>query len=322
MNERASEITATIPETAAGQRLDRALAELLPDFSRSRLQQWLRQGELTVDGTPRRARDRVAGGEHVCLCAAEPEASPAVAPEPMDLQVVHEDDDLLVIDKPAGLVVHPGAGNPDGTLENALRHRHPHLEGVPRHGLVHRIDKDTTGLLVVALSERAHARLTAQIEARTMGREYHALVAGTFTAGGTVDAPIGRHPRDRKRMAVVDGGRPARTHYRVAERFAAHTLLRVTLETGRTHQIRVHMASIRHPLVGDPVYGGRLRLPPRADDAVRTALGGFRRQALHAARLQLEHPRSGEPVEWSAPRPADFEALLGVLRDHAAGAEG
>ncbi|MDN3515992.1 23S rRNA pseudouridine(1911/1915/1917) synthase RluD [Aquisalimonas lutea] len=310
------ELEATIPAEAAGTRLDRALADVFPDHSRSRLQQWLKDGAVTVDGAHRRGRDKVAGGEHVRVCASVESDTPSVVAEPMALDVVHEDEHLLVVNKPAGLVVHPGAGNAAGTLQNALLHRHPHLERIPRCGIIHRIDKDTSGLLVVALSDRAHTELTRQLQDKTVGREYDALVAGTFTAGGTVDAPIARHPKDRKRMAVVATGRPAVTHYRIGERFSAHTLLRVFLETGRTHQIRVHMAYRQHPLVGDPVYGLRPRLPKGADDAVRSALGGLGRQALHAARLALRHPDSGDELAWEVPRPADMEAVLQALRDH------
>ncbi|SEP12604.1 23S rRNA pseudouridine(1911/1915/1917) synthase RluD [Aquisalimonas asiatica] len=310
------ELDATIPESSAGLRLDRALADVFPDYSRSRLQQWLKEGAITVDGATRRGRDPVKGGETVSVRAALAPDAPSVAPEPIQLDVVHEDDDILVLNKPAGLVVHPGAGNPDGTLQNALLHRHPHLEQIPRCGIVHRIDKDTSGLMVVALSDRAHTTLTEQLQDKSVGREYEALVSGTFTAGGTVDAPIARHPRDRKRMAVVASGRRAVTHYRIAERFSAHTLLRVFLETGRTHQIRVHMAYIQHPLVGDPVYGLRPRLPKRADDTVRDALAGLGRQALHAARLVLQHPATEETMAWETPRPADMDAVMDVLREH------
>lgn len=310
------ELEGTIPETAAGTRLDRALADLFPDYSRSRLQQWLKEGAVTVDGQARRGRDRISGGEQVRVSATpEPEVQ-SVAPEPIDLDVVFEDEDLLVVNKPAGLVVHPGAGNADGTMQNALLHRHPHLERIPRCGIVHRIDKDTTGLMVVALSDKAHTALTNQLQDKTVGREYEALVAGTFTAGGTINEPIARHPRDRKRMAVVANGRPAVTHYRLLERFSAHTLLRVFLETGRTHQIRVHMAYSQHPLVGDPVYGLRPRLPRGADDTVREALAGLGRQALHAAKLVLQHPRTAERMAWEVPRPADMDYVLDVLRTH------
>ena len=310
------ELQGTIPEAAAGTRLDRALADLFPDYSRSRLQQWLKEGAVTVDGQARRGRDRISGGEHVHVSATPEPEFQGVAPEPISLDVVYEDEDLLVVNKPAGLVVHPGAGNADGTMQNALLHRHPHLERIPRCGIVHRIDKDTTGLMVVALSDKAHTALTNQLQDKTVGREYEALVAGTFTAGGTINEPIARHPRDRKRMAVVANGRPAVTHYRLLERFSAHTLLRVFLETGRTHQIRVHMAYAQHPLVGDPVYGLRPRLPRGADNAVRGALAGLGRQALHAAKLVLQHPRTEERMAWEVPRPADMDNVLDVLRAH------
>ncbi len=305
----------TIPDEVAGQRLDQALASMFPDYSRSRLQQWVKSGAITVDGKSWRPRDKVAGGERVVLRALQ-EAEVFLEPQPIELDVVFEDEHLLVLNKPAGLVVHPGAGNPDSTLQNALLHRHPSLEAIPRCGIVHRIDKETSGLLVVALTLRAHKSLVDQLQEKSMGREYDALVNGVFTAGGTVDAPIGRHFRDRKRMTVTDGGKPAVTHYRVEERFNAHTLLRVHLETGRTHQIRVHMAHIHHPLVGDPVYGGRPKLPKGADEALREILSGLRRQALHAARLTLAHPVSGESCRWDAPRPEDMERVLRALREH------
>lgn len=304
-----------VPAEAAGQRLDQALAAMFPDYSRSRLQQWVKSGELTVNGEVWRPKDKVSGGEQVVLHATlEPEVF--IKPQPMALDVVYEDADLLVINKPPGVVVHPGAGNPDSTLQNALLHRHPALESIPRCGIVHRIDKETSGLLVVALNLKAHKSLVDQLQDKTVGREYDALVNGVFTAGGTVDAPIGRSQRDRKRMAVTEGGKPAVTHYRVAERFSAHTLLRVHLETGRTHQIRVHMAHIHHPLVGDPVYGGRPKLPKGAGEELREALGSLRRQALHAARLTLVHPSTGETMSWDALRPQDMEAVLDALRRH------
>ena len=303
---------AEIPDAAAGERLDRALADLFPEFSRSRLQRWLRAGALCVDGGQPRPRDTVRGGERVVLEAVLEAEGPA-QPQAIPLDIVHEDDSLIVLDKPAGLVVHPGAGNREGTLQNALLHHAPALGAVPRAGIVHRLDRDTSGLMVVARTLQAHADLVAQLQARTVGREYLALVAGTFTAGGHVDADIGRHPKDRLRMAVRRGGKPAVTHYRIEQRFPAHTLLRCRLETGRTHQIRVHMAHIRHPIVGDPLYGGRMRLPPGADEAVIETLRGFRRQALHAARLSLRHPASGETLTWTAPLPEDFRRLVESL---------
>jgi 23S rRNA pseudouridine1911/1915/1917 synthase len=231
--------------------------------------------------------------------------------------VLYADSDLLVIDKPAGLVVHPAAGNPAGTLLNALLHYDPALADLPRAGIVHRLDKATSGVLVVARNLTAHKSLVDALQARRVKREYLAVVQTVLTAGGSVDAPIGRHPVDRKRMAVVPGGKESLTHYRVEERFRAHTLVRVQLETGRTHQIRVHMAHQHIPILGDPVYGGRLRLPPGAGSELQAQLTGFRRQALHAARLTLTHPSSGETVSWSAPLPADMTRLLETLRTDA-----
>ncbi|MEN8176136.1 MAG: 23S rRNA pseudouridine(1911/1915/1917) synthase RluD [Pseudomonadota bacterium] len=306
-----------VPDAMAGERLDRVLASLFPEYSRSRLQQWVKAGRVTLDARTARNRDKVRGGETVEVDALF-EAQVAVHPQPIELAVVYEDADLLVIDKPAGLVVHPAAGNPDGTLQNALLYRDPSLAELPRAGIVHRLDKDTTGLLVVARTPAAHRRLVEALEARRIHREYRAVVQGALVAGGQVDAPVGRHPVHRTRMAVTPNGKAAVTDYRVLERFPAHTYLQLKLHSGRTHQIRVHMAHIRHPLVGDPQYGGRLRLPKGAGASLRDILSRFRRQALHACRLGLEHPRSGEPMEWTAPLPADLEELLGALREDAA----
>jgi 23S rRNA pseudouridine1911/1915/1917 synthase len=286
---------------------------MFPQFSRSRLKQWIEAGFVAVDDLELRPKDRVAGGERVRLRAVV-EPDERVLPEPIPLAVVHEDDHVLVIDKPAGLVVHPGAGNPAGTLQNALLHHRPALAALPRAGIVHRLDKDTSGLMVVAATLEAHADLVRQLDERSVRREYQAVCQGVLTAGGTVDAPIARHRTDRLRMAVREDGRPARTHYRVIERFRAHTHLLARLETGRTHQIRVHLAYLRHPLVGDPVYGGRLRLPPGDNEALAEALRGFRRQALHAARLAFEHPASRGLVSFESSLPPDFEDLLAALR--------
>lgn len=309
-------IDCQIPVGCAGMRLDQALAELLPHYSRSRLQQWLKTGQLQVDGQPRRPRDPVAGGE-IVRGAWRLEAETRAAPQDIPLQVRYQDPDLLVLDKPAGLVAHPAAGNRDGTLVNALLHHFPELMALPRAGLVHRLDKDTTGLLVVARSLRAHTGLVEQLQARRIEREYLAVVNGVPVAGGAVDAPIGRHPVDRQRMAVTTGGKPAVSHYRVLRRFRAHALLRVKLETGRTHQIRVHMAHIRLPLLGDPVYGGRPRLPARASAHCIATIQQFRRQALHAERLALTHPITGEPLEWRADIPADLAELVTALAEDA-----
>jgi 23S rRNA pseudouridine1911/1915/1917 synthase len=306
-----------VPEALAGLRLDQALARMFPDYSRNRLKEWLLAGAIRVDGGPRRPRDAVAGGEIVEL---EPVAEPAVTvdPEPLALDIVFEDDAVLVINKPAGLVVHPGAGNPRGTLMNGLLHHAPRLGDVPRAGIIHRIDKDTTGLLLVAKTLPAHTALVRQLADRDIAREYRAVCAGVLTGGGTIDQPLARHPVDRKRMSVQPDGKPAVTHFTVLERFRAHTYVKVKLETGRTHQIRVHFAWRRNPLVGDPVYGGRLALPAGAGDRLVTALRGFRRQALHAARLGFVHPETLEKVEFEAPLPADFENLLAALREDAA----
>ncbi len=305
--------TKAIPEELAGLRLDQALARMFPEYSRSRLKDWLLDGAITVNGEARRPRDAVAGGERVVLTAPA-ESVVRDLPEPIALDVVFEDDDLLVVNKPAGLVVHPGAGNPAGTLMNGLLHYAPALEEIPRAGIIHRIDKDTSGLLLVAKSLRAHTVLVRQLSDRAISRRYLAVCVGVLTGGGAIDAPLGRHPVDRKRVSVQPDGRPAVTHYRVIERFRAHTYVSVQLETGRTHQIRVHFAYRRHSLVGDPVYGGRLSLPAGASDALNEALRRFRRQALHAARLVLDHPVTGEPLDLRAPLPEDFEGLLTALR--------
>ena len=306
----------TIPESQRGQRLDRALAELVQDYSRSRLQQWIRAGQVTLDERVPQVRERVQGGEVVRIDAELVEQT-ASLPEAIPLDIVHEDDDLLVINKPAGLVVHPAVGNPAGTLMNALLHHDATLVGLPRAGIVHRLDKSTSGLMVVARTLTAHKRLVEALQARSVKREYLTVVNTVLTAGGCIEAPIGRHPVDRKRMAVVPGGKEAITHYRVLERYRAHTLVQVRLETGRTHQIRVHMAYRHFPVVGDPVYGGRLRLPQGASAALRETLANFRRQALHAARLELVHPGSGELVSWEADVPDDMAQLIEVLREDA-----
>ncbi len=304
---------ATVPPEAVGRRIDQVAAELLPEFSRSQLQTWLKRGQMTVDGRECRPRDKVAGGESLALEAVlEPQGE--WRPQAIPLTVLHEDEHLLVIDKPAGLVVHPGAGNPDETLVNALLHRFPELENLPRAGIVHRLDKDTSGLMVVARTLQARHVLVNQLQARSVSREYEAVVQGVPTGGAIIDAPIGRHPRARTRMAVVPrGGRAAVTRFRLLRRFPHHAHVRVSLETGRTHQIRVHMAHIGYPLVGDPVYGGRLRLPPGASDSLVQVLRQFRRQALHAAALSLIHPASGESVSWTSPLPEDFRTLLDAL---------
>jgi 23S rRNA pseudouridine1911/1915/1917 synthase len=302
-----------LPDSPQGERLDRALAAALPQYSRSRLSSWLKQGAITVNGAAARPRDAVYGGEAV-LVKAELAGDDAVQPERIPLRVVYKDAHLFVIDKPAGLVVHPGAGNRSHTMQNALLALDPKLASVPRAGIVHRIDKDTTGLLVVARTIEAHAALVGALQEHDVQREYQALCVGALTGGGSVDGPIGRHRSDRLRMSVRADGREAVSHYRLLERFTGHSLLQVNLETGRTHQIRVHLAHIGHPLVGDPLYGGRRQLTAGASPALREALANFHRQALHAARLSFAHPITGNPVDIEAPLPADFTALLKVLR--------
>jgi len=303
-----------VPPELAGQRFDQALAKLFPEYSRSRLTQWIKEGRAFLDEGPARPRDAVAGGQRVRLQVVE-EPLTEMRPEALPLDVVYEDSALIIVNKPAGLVVHPGAGNRGGTLQNALLHYAPELAVVPRCGLVHRLDKDTSGLLAVARTLQAHTRLVAALQARGFEREYEAVVTGVLTGGGTVDAPLARHAVDRLRMSVREGGREAVTHYRLLKRFRAHTHISVRLETGRTHQIRVHMAHIRHPLLGDPVYGRRLALPPGATERLKTALQSFRRQALHARRLGLAHPLSGERMVWEAPLPPDMAELIAALAD-------
>jgi 23S rRNA pseudouridine1911/1915/1917 synthase len=309
-------LSCRVAEGQAGRRLDQVLAELFADYSRSRLQRWIRDGRVTLDGKPCRAKEKVWGGETIRLQPVMEEEVDAKA-QAIPLDILFEDETLLVVNKPAGLVVHPAAGNPDGTLLNALLHHQPHLSQLPRAGIVHRLDKETSGLLVVAKTLQAQTSLVAQLQARSVKREYRAIAQGVMTAGGHIDEPIGRHPVNRLKMAVIDSGKPAVTHYRVLERFRAHTYLRVNLETGRTHQIRVHLAHIRHPLLGDPLYGGHLRLPAGASEPLRTALRQFHRQALHALRLALQHPQSGEIMSWEAPLPDDMQRLLVLLAEDA-----
>ena len=305
-----------IPPELSDKRLDQAAAELIPEHSRSRLQSWIKSGAMTVNGKIRKPRDKVMLND-VLELDAEPEVQVTWEAEPITLNIVYEDEHLLVINKPAGLVVHPAAGHADGTLVNALLNHAPEVENLPRAGIVHRLDKDTSGIMVVARSLIAHTSLVDQLQTRTMGREYEAVVVGSLTGGATVDAPIGRHPQDRKRMAVVSSGKPAVTHYRLIERFAAHTHIHCKLESGRTHQIRVHMTHVRHPLVGDPVYGGRLRLPKGTTEELRLALAAFQRQALHARKLTLQHPETGETLSWEVPLPEDMVQLIEALRKHA-----
>ncbi|MDI3260519.1 MAG: 23S rRNA pseudouridine(1911/1915/1917) synthase RluD [Sinobacteraceae bacterium] len=308
-------LRAQVPPEFEGLRLDAAAARLFPEHSRARLRTWIEQGRLLRNEAPaRRAREAVAAGDVLALSPPVAEPATGAAAQEIALSVVYADEWLAVIDKPAGLIVHPGAGAPDGTLQNALLHRFPQTAGLPRAGLIHRLDKETSGLLVVALNLPAHTRLVADLAARRIRREYDALVSGVIVAGGTVDAPIGRDPRHRLRMAVTEGGRRAVTHYRVHERFRFHTWLRVQLETGRTHQIRVHLAHLRHPLVGDPLYGGRVVRGIGMAEELRDALKAFPRQALHARALAFVHPAHGRELRFEAPLPEDFRQLLEALR--------
>jgi 23S rRNA pseudouridine1911/1915/1917 synthase len=317
MNTSHEPVYATIEPEYAGQRLDQVLPKLFPEYSRSRLQEWIRGGQLKVDGEQWRPRDKVLGGERVELLARVDEQLDD-QPQDIPLELLYTDEDLLVINKPAGMVVHPAAGNHDGTMLNALLHYDETLRNLPRAGIIHRLDKETSGILVVARTLNAHRSLVEQLQAREIKREYRAVVCGVLTAGGRVDQPIGRHPVNRIRMAVTASGKEAITHYRVLERFRAHSYLRVNLESGRTHQIRVHMAHIRYPLLGDPLYGGRLRIPAGTSTELREQLQNFRRQALHAKVLGLEHPTTGEWMEWEAAVPEDMQQLLAALREDAA----
>lgn len=300
-----------VPDDCAGMRFDQVLAKLLPEYSRSRLQEWIAAGQASLDGAAAAAKQKVWGGEAIVV---QPQAHPAEQPylaEDIALDIVYEDDTLLVVNKHAGLVVHPGSGNWEGTLLNALLHHAPQLEGVPRAGIVHRLDKDTSGLLVVAKTLTAQTALVRQLQARSVKREYLALVWGEVRHGGTVDMPIGRHPTQRVKMAVLENGKPAVTYYQIEEKFPSCTLLRCRLETGRTHQIRVHLTHIGHPLAGDSVY---LKGPQKCVPQLRSLLHSFPRQALHATRLALEHPVSGEMMEWHAPLPQDMQLLLQQIR--------
>ncbi len=305
-------ITAKAGPEHTGMRLDQLAAILFPDFSRARLQKWVRSGELTVDGQALKTTYRISGGETLRLDAL-PERHGEVLPQDIALDIIHVDDDIIVINKPAGLVVHPAAGHRDGTLQNALLHFDFGLATLPRSGIVHRLDKDTTGVMVVARSLRAHTSLVEQLQARQMSRVYEALAKGETNMSGTVDAPIGRHPRDRKRMAVVAAGKPAISRFRVMRRFQGISHLEVSLESGRTHQIRVHLQHIGHPLVGDPVYGKPRKAVKDMPEALREIISDFPRQALHARRLSLVHPATGEPVFFEAPLPADMIMLLAAL---------
>jgi 23S rRNA pseudouridine1911/1915/1917 synthase len=308
------DIELEIPQELNGLRLDTALARMLPEHSRTRIKGWIEAGHVRIGRLPCKPKELVSAGARVRVRVSAPPVPLDVLPESIPLKVVHEDRDVLVVDKPVGLVVHPGAGNPRHTLQNALLGWDPRLASLPRAGIIHRLDKDTSGLLMIARTPESYTALSRELMARSVSREYLAVCVGVMTSGGTIDQPIGRHRADRLRMAVRSDGRPATTHYRVLERFRAHSLLSVRLDTGRTHQIRLHLSHLKYPIVGDPVYGGRLGRPRGASEALAESLRSFGHQALHAAKLGFDHPRTGRRLMLEAPPPADFTALLEVLR--------
>ncbi len=306
-----------VPDSAAGQRLDKTLAELFPDYSRSRLQEWIQLGQVLVNNKLARAKDKVVGGEKITIQASLPEQTTQWVAQKMDLPIVYEDDDLLIINKPIGMVVHPAAGNHQNTMANALLDYLPQLTQLPRAGLIHRLDKDTSGLLIVAKTLAAQTYLVSELQTRKIHREYIAVVNGVLISGGTVNEPIARHAKYRQRRTVSAGGKHAVTHYRIIERFTAHTLLKIILETGRTHQIRVHMSHIGHPLVGDKTYGARPIIPTRATQALIDSIRSFSHQALHAKRLSFIHPTTKKEMEFQAPIPASLTRLIEYLKINA-----
>lgn len=308
------QISSKIPEELNGMRLDQVCAKLFPEYSRSLLQKWIRQHWLTVDHQSLAPKDKVFMHQTVTI-DAKLEDHQGWEAQAMDLDILFEDDYLILLNKPAGIVVHPGAGNPDHTLINALLHHEPLLNKLPRAGIVHRLDKETSGIMVVAKNLKAYTFLVDQIQKRQVKREYEAIVNGTMISGGTIEAPIGRHPINRIKMAVVPSGKEAITHYRIIETFRAHTHIKVILETGRTHQIRVHMAHLHYPIVGDPEYGKKSHLPPATSTELKTLLQQFPRQALHARRLTLKHPETLETLQYEAPLPEDMQILLASLRE-------
>lgn len=306
------EQTLIIPDEHRDERLDQALAKLLPAYSRTQIKEWIDSGMITIAGKTIKAKTKMMGGEEVTI-AAELKVQPVYEAQDISLNIVYEDEDVLIINKPCGLIVHPGAGNQNNTLLNALLFHAPELKNLPRAGILHRLDKETTGLLVIAKNPMSLKNLSHQLKQRSLVREYQAIVAGKFISGGTVNAPIARHHTDRKRMAVTEDGKTAITHYRVMDRYRAHTRLRVKLETGRTHQIRVHMAHIRHPIVGDKTYGGRLQLAKGMSEELIHALRNFNRQALHAFAIEIEHPTTHGVMRFETPLPEDMQKLIHVL---------
>tara|TARA_B100001029_G_scaffold179156_1_gene187724 strand:- start:645 stop:1598 length:954 start_codon:yes stop_codon:yes gene_type:complete len=306
-------LSAEVPESLAGNRLDQIAANLFPEYSRARLQSLIKEGKLRVNGKESRAKERLRLGDKIAV-TVEPQKILKHKAEPIPLDIVYEDDALLILNKDAGTVVHPAAGNRSGTLLNGLLHLIPDLKTIPRAGIVHRLDKDTTGIMVVAKTTRSHASLVNQLLQRSIKREYEAVVVGVLTGGGVVDAPIGRHPVHRKRQAVNDAGKEAKTHYRIISRYRSHTHVQLNLETGRTHQIRVHMAHINHRVVGDPLYGGRLQMPAASSPELVDALQNFKRQALHAKSLSFTHPDTGKQVSWEVGTTNDMRELLAALK--------
>jgi len=308
-----SPIIKFLSEDDAGKRLDVVVAELFPEYSRSRLKIWIEQGQVLINGEPAKPKNKVIGDEELQLTVQEIESESSCVAENIPLDIIYQDEDIIIINKPAGLVVHPAAGHYSGTLQNALLYLDDSLAAIPRAGIVHRLDKDTTGLMVVARNLSSHKYLVEQIQRHEVIREYQAVVHGVMTGGGIVDQPIGRHPHDRIKMAVRESGREAITHYRLLERFREHSHIKVQLETGRTHQIRVHMSHLRHPIVGDPVYAGRQRIPAGAQPELIEFLQAFKRQALHAWKLSFVHPKTGEAVSYEAPLPEDMQHLINLL---------
>jgi len=314
------ELEARVPSEYTGKRFDQVVALLFSEYSRSRLTQWIKEGAILVDGKVLKPREKLYGGEKIVVDAMIEDMEVHEA-EDIPLDIVYEDDDILVVNKPAGLVVHPAVGNRTGTLLNGLLHYYPAIAQVPRAGIVHRLDMDTTGLMVVAKTLQAQTDLVGQLQDRSMGREYEAITYGVMTGGGCVEEPMGRHATNRLKMAVVSIGKEAVTHYRLLEKFRAHSHIRLKLETGRTHQIRVHMSHINYPLVGDQTYGGRARLPKGIDQDTVDVLRSFKRQALHAKKIELWHPATGEQMSWEIPLPDDFVTLLKALQADAEGFE-
>ena len=307
-------LSAEVPEDLAGNRLDQVAAQLFPEYSRARLQSWIKDGSLRVNAQSLRPRDRLKTGDLLQI-EAELVSSEQFLPQPIQFDIIFEDEDLVILNKPANLVVHPAAGHWQGTLLNGLLHAYPELEAIPRAGIVHRLDKDTTGLMVVAKNLQSHSILVQQLQERSVEREYEAIVHGVLTGGGIIDAQLGRHPVNRKKKAVVVKGKDSITHYRVLQRFRSHTHVQLNLQTGRTHQIRVHMSHINHSLVGDPLYGGRLQLPTACSEEFEQNLRNFKRQALHARRLALVHPTSEQKLSWEVVAPDDFQQLLSAIKN-------